>query len=317
MEGPYLRFKFQTEDTKNLLDIYQFIKDQVNSKYVGKCFKGQLITGVEELPEEEFIVRNKLELGHCFMQVQGKFKPSIFKLAAGSILVNCIVVEIKNKAQTAILEFTGDTHQHKFRCKIMAPITESLINNITTVGIKTNVQVRGVYYYPFIDSINVDGVIVAEPVLGIFSTFDVATIDQADWKLFTEFQEVIAGFTPEQKQELRMRAKTIFVDVETYYLPIKDSKKVSLKYKDGGISGAKGTVIETGLHKSQVVYVDMLDPESLTLYVVRDWTADLSVAGLGAHVADKDPTIGTKEVLMYYTQWLNSLINLVYISHNT
>ena len=319
MNGAYIHCKFQTENTKDLLDLPTFIKSSIRTKYIGKCFKGQYVTDIAEfIEEDEYMVKNLIVLDKCFMQVESKFKPSIFKLPNLSILVNCVVTEIKDKGLTAILEFVGDTPQkHKFKCKIIAEIGESVINTITTTGIKTNIQVSGVYYYPFLDSINVEGRIIGEPILGIFATFDVSKINQDSWKMFGMLQETLSKFSAGQKQELYTRAKSIFVDVDNYYLPINKSKKVVITYKDGKMAGATGTPIDTGNGKSQVVYVDMINPETLTLYIIREWTADVSVDGLGAHVADQDTTIGTQTVFINYINWLNTLINSVYVSHNT
>ena len=56
-------------------------------------------------------------LDKCYMQIDGSFIPKIFMLTAGSILLNCVVQEIKDKGQIAILTFTGTTQdEYKFSC---------------------------------------------------------------------------------------------------------------------------------------------------------------------------------------------------------
>jgi len=318
MEGSVIHFRFQTENTRDLLDIDGFVLDEIRKKYVGKCYRGQYITDIISVNSVNSPAKILTTLDKCYMQIDGSFIPKIFMLTAGSILLNCVVQEIKDKGQIAILTFTGTTQdEYKFSCNIMAAITEATVNTIVNIGILTNVQVVGVFYYPSSSTLNVEANIVSEKIPGKFATFDASKIHGDYWMKFCEIQRALNNMTDSQKLELENRSKSMFVDVSKYYLPIKDGKKVSIKSsEDEKMIGALNTPIEKGLGKSQVVYVDLFEPMELTLYIVQEWDSDITKQGLGSHVSDMDTSIGTNDVLLYYIQWIHNIISSVYFNRS-
>lgn len=312
MEGPVIRFKFQTENTADLCNLQTFVNNSIHNKYIGKSFKGNYILDVAHIDHPDtYIVENMLVLNKCYMQVEGSFIPLVFNLIKGSILLGCLVSELKEQNQVPIMTFKGRTKTgHNFECKILSE--DNPANN--AINDKVNVVVKNVFYYPGLETINITGMILTDLMPGIFSTFDIKKISVINSKdNFNKLHSSLSRLTEDQKNEIEKRAKSIFVDVDNYYKPIKDHEKVVIKSTGSMIEvSPKDSSLEKGAGKSQIVYVDLANPLDLNLYVIRPWDADASVTELGAEVEDKDTAIGTEEVFSYYINWVASIIENVY-----
>lgn len=310
------REKVQTDKIRDLLDD-EFIPKKLNKKYVGRCFGGVLICKIKKIIINSPIYDVAIPAMQNFDQViwtyDVSFQAECFQLAVGSILVKAVVAEIMDGNHTAILKFSGVTPGgYVFNCEIMATIDEMSLEKVNRIGSVVNIHVnRRPFNRPMKPAIIVYGDIVTQPYRGEFVCFNVNDFIKS--KSLPKLQTLhtrLKQYNELQVEELVKRARSIFIDPNN--LVNSGTKKFKISCIDGKVSGIDGELLAEA-DPPHVVYIDMWEPETLTLYLIRNWTNDIRESGLGAHVPDKDTKISSEVLINTYTSYIMMVANNTYL----